>query len=309
VRRRCGGPLVENLVKDRGSPGPGGGAGVHADSGTRPRGLGHASTTPCPASASSGTWARTRRRGWRLLMPRRHGRWPTSWGRRTSTGGRRRWRGCGTASSRSGWSGPLSRSTPVPVDRRGLLEPRRAARSHLGAVRGPPSLAVSLVCPAVRGRHVPADPRRRDRREDRAGVGGREPAGVRHTHRPVVRTPRPGPSPTPPTRPAATPPPQADPGDHPPPPRRSRYTSTRFRLVGTGRCSRRDSGRRTGTTTTGRGSSRRRSPSPDFHRRRPRTTSGTTTRRCCWHKVSRWWPWPSGWHTTTPGWSCRRTAI
>ena len=138
------------------------------------------------------------------MMPRRHGRWPTSWGRRTSTGGRRRWRGCGTASSRSGWSGPLSRSTPVPVDRRGLLEPRRAARSHLGAVRGPPSLAVSLVCPAVRGRHVPADPRRRDRREDRAGVGGREPAGVRHTHRPVVRTPRPGPSPTPPTRPAAT---------------------------------------------------------------------------------------------------------
>jgi len=28
-----------------------------------------------------------------------------------------------------------------------------------------------------------------------------------------------------------------------------------------------------------------------------------------WHKVSRWWPWPSGWDTTTPRWSCRRTAI
>ena len=73
-----------------------------------------------------------RERGSRRWTPAHSGGWPTSWPRRTSTGGRRRWPGWATASSRSNWSGPPRRSTRPPV-RRLSSAPTPAETSRSGS--------------------------------------------------------------------------------------------------------------------------------------------------------------------------------
>ena len=97
-----------------------------------------------------------------------------------------------------------------------LLQRERAARGHPRAVRQPPRVRVPVVFAAVRRGHLPADPCRGVRREDRPRPGGGEPAGVRHRDRAVVRAgarpPRPRPPLPPPRlrRPALSPRPTPD---------------------------------------------------------------------------------------------------
>jgi hypothetical protein len=66
-------------------------------------------------------------------------------------------------------------------------QPCRAARRDLREMREPSRRGVPVVFPALRRRHVPSDPRRGGGRQNRTGDGGRQPAGVRHPDRTVLR--------------------------------------------------------------------------------------------------------------------------
>ena len=129
--------------------------------------------------------------------------WPAS-SRGTSTTGPRSCPGWGSAPTRSGWSAARRPSTP----RTGALVPLlrlggRGAGRDVHPLRQPPSRQVRVLLPPVRRGHVPADPRRDRRRQDRPGDGGRQPAGLRHPHRPLLR---PGPRHPPERRPVPAPP-------------------------------------------------------------------------------------------------------
>ena len=129
-----------------------------------------------------------------------------AWSRGTSTPGPRPWPGSGTAPTRSGCAATPRRSTPPPArSSRSYSADEPLGVTHAGAATAAPRVPVLL--PPVRRGHVPPDPRRGRRRQDRPGVGGRQPAGVRHPHRALVRA-----GPRPPRRTAAGATPRRDTG-------------------------------------------------------------------------------------------------
>ena len=120
------------------------------------------------------------------LTRHRRRSWPDCC-RRTSTTGPRPCRASGSAHPIHlvGSSATVDTGTGEVLS--GLLLGGRGDGRDLDPVRQPPSQRVPVLLPGLRRRHVPPDPGRGHRRQERPGDGGGEPAGVRHPDRPVVR--------------------------------------------------------------------------------------------------------------------------